>query len=217
MSNRISINSLLNPTRISSPPPNAVDIRPNINTLLLITGPLSNDAILAPPHLAEHLRALVEFLGASPSDSSLRSPRSPLNVPAPRALATSPAADITKVNLTSPPSFSPQQRETRFDVVLNAKTTLVALHIYEDVGACIEYPETSEKGPVGHLFRIDPRSEQRPTHNIVYSLGRPSGMSKKGLDVTSSLLLNMSTRELVPCIERHSTCEYTDLIDIEPV
>jgi hypothetical protein len=94
----------------------------------------------------------------------------------------------------------------RTDVKLNRKTTLARLYIYEDVHTYIEYPETSADHPIGHLFQCNPDNWQDAVHNFAYSLGLPSGCTRKGDEITFSLLQEMDNGNLVPCIKRHWTC-----------
>lgn len=100
---------------------------------------------------------------------------------------------------------------TETEVYVNRKTTLSKLHIYDDINAYIEYPETGEReGPVGHMFRRDPANWQNPVRNFAYSLGSPEGQSKKGLEIKCPLLKHLIDETVsIPCIESHYTCMYS--------
>lgn len=92
------------------------------------------------------------------------------------------------------------------NVCLNRKTTLSVLYTFEDVNAWVEYPETNSDRPVGYLFRCDPDNWNNPVRNFSYSLGEPSGRTKRGNEVEISLLKDHNGRN-VPCAVAHSTCK----------
>jgi hypothetical protein len=122
-----------------------------------------------------------------------RSASQMLSTPSPRRVIT--------------PSFqSPLFSSIENDVVLNRQTMLSTLYTYDDVCALVEYPQTSAEAtsPIGHLFRRDPLDWQNPTHSFAYSLGSPSGQTRKGRHVYCKLLLGHNGN-LVPCIESHYT------------
>lgn len=52
------------------------------------------------------------------------------------------------------------------------KTTLERMYIY-DLGAHVEYPETSASDVVGHLFQMDLSHWASPRDNFCYSQGAP--------------------------------------------
>ena len=67
--------------------------------------------------------------------------------------------------------------------------TLSTLYTFENIDAYVEYPETNADRPVSYLFRCNPNNWNNPAHNFVYSLGKPSGQTKKGAEVECSLLV----------------------------
>jgi hypothetical protein len=93
------------------------------------------------------------------------------------------------------------------NVYSRSRTTLSILYKYEDVNAWVEYPETSPDQPVGYLFRRDPRNWENPVHNFVYSLGKPSGQTKRGQERENHLLVDQHGNK-VPCIVSHLTCTF---------
>lgn len=101
-------------------------------------------------------------------------------------------------------SPSPPRLPTQRNVYLNRKTTLLTLYEH-DINAYVEYPQTSNNEPIGHLFRMDPLKWENPVLKFAYSLGYPSGHSKRGAEVTCRLLVD-DTAAMVPCSERHFTC-----------
>jgi hypothetical protein len=109
------------------------------------------------------------------------------------------------------PHSAPQQSvgsnpiSLEYNVYINRQTTLVTLFRY-GLDAFVEYPESSEHGPVGHLFAMDPDNTDNwnnPALNIVYSRGEPSGRTKR--PVLCPLLVDIHGAK-VPCWERHTTC-----------
>ena len=92
------------------------------------------------------------------------------------------------------------------NIRLNRKTLLSKLYTYE-LGSYVEYPETSELDAIGHLIQLDPSQWQNPMRNFAYSYGSPSGRTKRGHEVSCSLLVDSGgTGARVPCVEMHFTC-----------
>jgi hypothetical protein len=109
----------------------------------------------------------------------------------------------------SPPPVLLQPSPTiRKNVYLNRKTTLSVLYTFEDVNAWVEYPETDPDRPVGYLFRRDPDNWYNPVHNFAYSLGEPSGQTRRGHEVENPLLIDHNGIN-VPCVVAHWTCKST--------
>src|ERR1700720_3769269 len=67
----------------------------------------------------------------------------------------------------------------KHDVHLNHKTILRSLFHYP-LGTSVEYPETSIKGSVGHLFEVLPDDWSSPRLNFAYSQGVPTGQTQSG-------------------------------------
>jgi hypothetical protein len=110
---------------------------------------------------------------------------------------------------TSSPTRS-DQPSVRHHVLLNQKTTLVSLY-HHPRGTIIEYPETSSKGSIGHLFEVAPENWSNPRLNFVYSQGPPTGRTKAGDHVRCTLLVDDKGEE-VPCREIHATCTFYIII-----
>ncbi|KAJ6578506.1 hypothetical protein B0H19DRAFT_1062987 [Mycena capillaripes] len=107
--------------------------------------------------------------------------------------------------LTAPnPARPPSPPQSEHDVRLTAKTVLSTLYRYP-LNSIIEYPETADPKPVGHLFRLDPDDWQPPELNIAYSKGSPGGQTRADRPVFIPLLVDSQGNE-VPCMEAHSTC-----------
>lgn len=107
--------------------------------------------------------------------------------------------------LNSMPESVKEGPTVRRHVYINHKTTLSVLYTYEDVNAWVEYPETNADRPVGYLFRGDPSSWENPVRNFAYSLGGPSGRSRKGEEVQHPLLVDKDGN-MVSCVVAHLTC-----------
>ena len=123
------------------------------------------------------------------------------------ARSPSPAGDSSTSSPSRSSSPLPIPRPTiQHDVFLNRKTTLNTLYHYP-LGAVVEYPETSSKGSIGHLFEISPDNWSNPRTNFVYSQGEPSGRTKSGSSIRCVLLTDIDGKE-VPFREVHSTCMY---------
>lgn len=187
MSRRLAISALLNSDDLS-PGLSMVDVRDKIDTLVASAGP--SGPVHVPQDIAEMLSRVVAHLT--------------LNKRVPDAITVrhSPAPIFSISGFPSYPTPSIQH-----NVVMNKKTVITTLFTYEDVHAYVEYPESGPERlrPVGYLFRRDPENWQSPLHNFAYSLGGPSGGTKKGLDVRCKLLVDSMSHE-VPCIEKHYNC-----------
>jgi hypothetical protein len=125
------------------------------------------------------------------------------------SLINSPSPCSSPANLDAAgPPIQPQQNPTiRQNVYTSSKTTLSILYTYEDVNAWVEYPETSPTSdrPIGYLFRRDPCDWENPVRNFAYSLGKPSGQTKRGLEREHLLLVDQHGRK-VPRVVSHLTC-----------
>ena len=212
MSRRLGLSALLNPvvTRDeTAATPTLDDVRPQLRILAN-----SSECVKAPPHVVEWLTSAVKCLSNGSRADSVAAVSTLVSTDSahehtpervmPRVLSTpSPRA-----RTLSPPLFlSNSVPLVKIDIKLNRKTTLSKLYCYEDIRAYVEYPETHPADPVGYLFRRDPDNWLDPAHNFAYSLGSPSGRTKKGDEVTCHLLHKVGDMtELVPCVERHYTC-----------
>ena len=198
------LSDLLNPVELrpSTPPrPELVNVREELDEIALAT---TSGPVFVSPRTQQGLLRALGRLRTIPH-SSLPSPaRSPDNGPTtPNRLSSM----ISSAPLPLPPTPSPQPHlsmSIRHNVVLNRKTTLSTLYTYP-LHTYLEYPETTASGVVGHLFAMDPDQWLRPSLSFVYSLGRPSGFSKKGDIIYCPLLVDKGGDE-VPCFESHSTC-----------
>ncbi|KAJ6456200.1 hypothetical protein C8R45DRAFT_1056526 [Mycena sanguinolenta] len=94
--------------------------------------------------------------------------------------------------------------EETHDVFITKCTTLATLYRYSP-DTYMEYPETGQK-PVGHLFQLDPKNWVTLSLDFAYSLGIPSGRSKKTEEITCPILADRRGN-LVQCIKSHSTCQ----------
>ena len=162
-----------------------------LHQIRLIAGLLTwTSPIRAPPHINDCLSQIVDYFGLAPS-----APPSSAEL---SNILRAPNSTSTLSSLNAPPTL-------RHDVRLNRQTTLSTLYTFENIDAYVEYPETNADRPVGYLFRCDPNNWNNPAHNFTYSLGKPSGQTKKGAKVECSLLVGQGG-ETVPCIQSHYTC-----------
>ncbi|KAF8835120.1 hypothetical protein BDN67DRAFT_491414 [Paxillus ammoniavirescens] len=98
-------------------------------------------------------------------------------------------------------------QEVRMSVHINRQTTLDKLYIYSS-GTIVEYPETKDKGRVGHLFEMDPLQPwYNPATSFAYSLGEPKGSRGGSARAVYCNLLQDSEGNQVPCRESHATCQ----------
>jgi hypothetical protein len=144
------------------------------------------------------------YVRSSSSHPNQRNPRPPS--PAQDPLVLSPHR-----SRISSPALSPLPIIER-DVRLNRKTTLHTLFRYP-LGTVIEYPETSAKGSVGHLFEVAPDEWSNPRLSFAYSQGAPTGRTKAGSYTFCPLLVDDNGEE-VPCQEVHATCMYYIMIKL---
>ena len=180
---RIPISSLLN-----SPTP------ANLDQQAAMVAELRDRALLsdAPPLIIESLSHVANYFGSS--------------------IALEEASSMTAHHSVVPalliqPRLCPTIRR---NVYSSSRTTLSVLYTYEDVNAWVEYPETSPDQPVGYLFRRDPRNWENPVQNFAYSLGKPSGQTKRGEECQNPLLVDQQGRK-VPCVVSHLTCTFSFL------
>jgi len=182
------------------------DVRPHVT---LVAGLLSRPTpIPAPPEIEHCLSRVIEYFGLL----SLEPPR---HLPGFRSYENSRQL-ATNSNISNRgESFTCDDvpLSIQHNVKLNRQTTLATLYIYEDVNAYLEYPETSATRPVGYLFRRDPRNWENPTRCFAYSLGKPSGQTRRGEEVVC-LLLTTEDGTKVPCVESHSTCTLLEALPI---
>jgi hypothetical protein len=140
----------------------------------------------APPLIIESLTHVANYFGST--QESIGSVAHP-----------SPSRrSVLPDNMIQPPTI-------RRNVYSSSRTTLSILYTYEDVNAWVEYPETSPDQPVGYLFRRDPRNWENPVQNFAYSLGKPSGQTKRGQERENHLLVDQHGNK-VPCVVSHLTC-----------
>lgn len=90
------------------------------------------------------------------------------------------------------------------NVYVNHKTTLSVLYTYDDMDAWIEYPETNPDRPIGYLFQHDPHKWDNPIQNVAYSLGKPSGQTRKGEELEHPLLVDRDGKKVL-CVVTHLT------------
>jgi hypothetical protein len=166
-----------------------------------------------------------DFHSASPTNTRELNSRedAPLLMQQNHHVQSSPPSYLSQFNQRSPSSpqdpsvLSPHQPHTSTatpgllptmerNVRLNRKTTLSTLFRYP-LGTTIEYPETGAKESVGHLFEVAQDGWSNPRLYFAYSQGAPSGRTKTGSYVFSSLLVD-DNGEKVPCQEVHATCTY---------
>ena len=217
MSHRLGLSALLNPVVTcdeNAATPTLDDVRPQLRILAN-----SSEPVKAPPHVIEWLMLAVQCLrngsldalpstavvpSLSSTDSSHEcTPERPERV-MPR-MSPTPSPSARTLSPTSFPLNSAPIVQT--DIKLNRKTTLSTLYRYEDIQAYVEYPETHPDDPVGYLFRHDPNNWLDPARDFAYSLGSPSGRTKRGDEVTCHLLHNVGDiTDLVPCVGSHYTC-----------
>jgi hypothetical protein len=95
---------------------------------------------------------------------------------------------------------------TESNVKIGRLTTLARMYIFDDIGAYIEYPESDGQHPIGYLFRCDPNNWEIPSHNFAYTLGSPSGHTRRGQTISVDVLRDSETGEKIPCTENHYTC-----------
>jgi hypothetical protein len=182
------------------------DVRPHVT---LVAGLLSHPTPLpAPPEIERCLSRVIEYF-------RLLSLEPPRRLPGFRSQEGSQQL-ATNSNISyrwQGESFTCDAvpSSIQHNVKLNRQTTLTTLYIYEDVNAYVEYPETSATQPVGYLFRQDPHNWENPTHCFAYSLGKPSGQTRRG-DEVGCLLLTTENGTKVPCVESHSTCTLVTLL-----
>ncbi|KAK0472568.1 hypothetical protein EDD18DRAFT_1093925 [Armillaria luteobubalina] len=177
--------------------------------------------------LAEHIDAYNVLLAPSSLYQPLEQFLTSLNHSSPPPTCTTLSADNSTCNpndlpyssrILSPPraalSYSPETPLlTRENIYLNRKTMLARLHIYDTVGAYVEYPESicSDGSAIGYLFRLDPNDWCNPMLNFAYSLGEPSGRTKKGNETLVDLHLlrfgETSGNGSIPCVKVHKTCQ----------
>jgi len=118
------------------------------------------------------------------------------------------SGEVALVTVQQPIADSPPTIQVRRNVYTNPKTTLSVLYTYEDPNAWVEYPETNLDRPVGYLFRRDPCNWENPVRNFTYSLGKPSGQTRKGEEVHHPLLVDKDGNK-VSCAVTHLTCTKT--------
>jgi hypothetical protein len=152
---------------------------------------LRDQALLsdAPPLVIESLTHVANYFGSTQESIG--------SVAHPSRRSVLPLADNMN-HMIQPPTICR-------NVYSSSRTTLSILYTYEDVNAWVEYPETSPDQPVGYLFRRDPRNWENPVQNFAYSLGKPSGQTKRGQERENHLLVDQHGNK-VPCVVSHLTC-----------
>ena|ERR1700761_2068950 len=92
--------------------------------------------------------------------------------------------------------------QVQYNVKITRQTTLDKLYTY-DSDYILEFPETSARGSIGHLF---PFHRFNPARNFVYSQGEPRGMT--GKKAVYCDILTDSESKKVPCKMSFATCKY---------
>lgn len=182
------------------------DIRPHVT---LVAGLLSRPTPLsAPPEIEDCLFRVIEYFGLPNLEPSQ-------HLPVLRSHEDSRPRSTNKEMNGWAESFTRNAvpLSVQHNVKLNRQTTLATLYIYDDINAYLEYPETSATQPVGYLFRRDPRNWENPTRCFAYSLGKPSGQTRKGEEVVCALL-TVEDGSKVPCIESHYTCTLLEILSM---
>ena len=182
-----------------------VDVRQQFVTLADLLN-ASTRPLYAPPVVAEWFLGVIEGMNAGATPTTPMTAQLSLS-PVRTASVSAPWSSLlpSRFSIACFPSEPVSDVQTL--VKLSRKTTLSQLYRYEDVHTFIEYPNTSVDQPTGHLFRRDPENWQDPACNFAYSLGLPSGWTRKGAEVTCPLLYETGdAMKLVPCTESHFTC-----------
>ncbi|KAK0473625.1 hypothetical protein IW261DRAFT_1569712 [Armillaria novae-zelandiae] len=210
MSGSKTLDILLNP---GDPGSSSIPVHHNIAPLL--------------QSLAEHINAQHVLLTPSSLYQPLEQFLASLNHSSPPPTCTTLSAGNSICNpnnlphsshILSPPraalSYSPEiLLLARENIYLNQKTTLARLHIYDTIGAYVEYPESicSDGSAIGYLFQLDPNDWHNLMLNFAYSLGEPSGRTKKGNEILVDLHLlhfgETSGNGSIPCVKVHKTCQ----------
>lgn len=167
---------------LNPPNTNLEDVTPQIHALEALAN--LHGHLSAPPRIRNALDLALAHFSMLPIHPTLAlPPPSPVLVPNPN---TNPSPDVQR------------------HVKINRKTKLDALYTYKP-GTLVEYPQTSQREFIGHLFLMDPTSDWlNPARDIVYSQGEPRGSSGKKT-VFCDILVS-SDGEKIPCRESHSTC-----------
>ena len=181
------------------------DIRPHVT---LVAGLLSRPTPLsAPPEIEDCLFRVIEYFGLPNLEPSQ-------HLPVLRSHEDSRPRSTNKEMNGWAESFTRNAvpLSVQHNVKLNHQT-LATLYIYDDINAYLEYPETSATQPVCYLFRRDPRNWENPTRCFAYSLGKPSGQTRKGEEVVCALL-TVEDGSKVPCIESYYTCTLLEILSM---
>jgi hypothetical protein len=173
------------------------DIRPHVT---LVAGLLSRPTLSAPPEIKDCLSRVIEYFELHNLEPSQ-------HLPVLLSHEDSQACSTNNDMSSWAGSFTRNTvpLSVQHNVKLNRQMTLATLYIYDDINAYVEYPETSATQPVGYLFRCDPCNWENPTRCFAYSLGKPSGQTRKGQEVVCDLL-TVEDGSKVSCIESHYTC-----------
>ncbi|KAJ7262693.1 hypothetical protein B0H12DRAFT_1231133 [Mycena haematopus] len=161
-----------------------VDASADFRALLDALGPLDRP-ILVGPDVHRHVQ---QILSSWPPPSARAGPSNPPPAPASVARPLQPDAE----------------RTADYEVRITDKTTLSILYRYAH-GATVEYPESGDVNPVGHLIPLGGNDSRLPWTDFAYSRGAPDGGSGKSEFHYTPLLVDDQGLE-VPCKIRHTTC-----------
>ncbi|KAJ7800830.1 hypothetical protein B0H14DRAFT_2615859 [Mycena olivaceomarginata] len=186
----LSLGALLNPedpVDASVNPEDPVDASADFRALLDALGPLDRPFLVA-PNVHRQLQEILTSCTAPPPVAQRRNPP-----PATMAVARSLA-------LQADPD-----RTVEYNVRVSDKTILARLYTYP-AGACVEYPESGDVNPVGHLLPIaGDLDSPLPWTDFAYSKGAPDGGSGKNEFYYTPVLVDDHGVE-VACKVRHATC-----------
>ncbi|KAJ7779286.1 hypothetical protein B0H14DRAFT_2631317 [Mycena olivaceomarginata] len=185
----LSLGALLNPedpVDASANPEDPVDASADFRALLDALGPLDRPFLVA-PNVHRRLQEILTSCTAPPPVAQRRNPP-----PATMAVARSLA-------LQADPD-----RTVEYNVRVSDKTILARLYTYP-AGACVEYPESGDVNPVGHLLPIaGDLDSPLPWTDFAYSKGAPDGGSGKNEFYYTPVLVDDHGVE-VACKVRHAT------------
>ncbi|KAJ7795857.1 hypothetical protein B0H14DRAFT_2391173 [Mycena olivaceomarginata] len=176
----LSLGALLNPE-------DPVDASADFRALLDALGPLDRPFLVA-PNVHRQLQEILTSCTAPPPVAQRRNPP-PATVAVARSLALQADPD----------------RTVEYNVRVSDKTILARLYTYP-AGACVEYPESGDVNPVGHLLPIaGDLDSPLPWTDFAYSKGAPDGGSGKNEFYYTPVLVDDHGVE-VACKVRHATC-----------
>lgn len=177
----------------------------NLDQQAAMVAELRDRALLsdAPPLIIESLSHVANYFGSTGSIAPALE-----QAPTPGPTVTAHRSVVPDSDPLIQPQLLVVCPTIRRNVYSSSRTTLSVLYTYEDVNAWVEYPETSPDQPVGYLFRRDPHNWENPVQNFAYSLGKPSGQTKRGQEREHLLLVDQQGSK-VPCVVSHLTCTFS--------